>query len=877
MAWRKCLEQIEKEYPFFPLILANTHGSTHNDQKFRLPDPIILSSAIINRTIPLRGTKITISFPYLDDAAKWLTITTSLKLMREDYYTNKENSQNFIPGQKLILNGCVVEYVGEKVDSQYGFRIEYKCISDSKDPYTGKRGLITCVQPIEKVKFQSTKGNKPLSRDSQVESSIQALKDNINVLDKILNIRSYGNKTFFKRSVALVTQIGGIQRFLNKNQIDGGDIRNMMHWGKLDDEGRIKTIGNENVSSISSCVVSQNLVSLLAYLQNNQIEALIIDGAKKAVDEIQALNEIIDKKINIYIVVDRNDDVNLDYLGGLNFKRWSWEREQLKEIYDNYAPVESSPFTPFELSISHYINRSIKMELVEDSLVDNLIVLMLDLYKKISNDDVEMVIVKNKLVGIINEISRFVREPDHVWKEHATKVIEYVNEKLKQRYSWLDKDTQAGLDLVLNGIRDFSIYPKQHLPKMSKLSEKLQSLNAETNPRKIYVIVNGHKEIQPTKDYIVSRIDQDKKHEITCGTLEDYILNIDRQEHVEVVVCGWLTVEKITRLLKSYRANSLTFLLYKNEQQWLQKSMRFMEEIKPKNIDKEYFYSILSVPKDELSSSNTVSGGMPDQHGKYDIFELEFDFKKTLISRFTAIAHGKRKISARFITFVNSKFSFITQNHSIYRANKLLQSDSTDTALETVKLNDLSEGDYIIFRESERDVIKEIAEKGLEKAGKREIIITANLWKDSLKSAYGQDLNDFAELYRRLKEAGCVKHPTTIRTWLFDDNLIGPSDEYDLHIIAKACPYNDFEDKVNDVIEAIDLLRKAHNQAADYLKKIFLSKIPEAIRNKKDTSIEEISIDTDGSGLIHLIRIEEIGSDMEVDSSSINKLLSKET
>jgi hypothetical protein len=194
-------------------------------------------------------------------------------------------------------------------------------------------------------------------------------------------------------------------------------------------------------------------------------------------------------------------------------------------------------------------------------------------------------------------------------------------------------------------------------------------------------------------------------------------------------------------------------------------------------------------------------------------------------------------------------------------------------------VSQLQTGDYVLFQEPDRDIIREIADKGLAKAGQSNLRQVAGLWREALRDTYRRTPEGLAGLVALLQEAGCRRHPVTIRNWVFDEDQIGPGMMSDLERIAKATSNSSLTDRLDEVKGAILRVRGAHHEASAYIRNKLLTSLPEIVGGKR------LSDYASGSTILHLgefgqvaiLRIEEIGDDWEdIAATSVNRLLSEE-
>jgi hypothetical protein len=225
-------------------------------------------------------------------------------------------------------------------------------------------------------------------------------------------------------------------------------------------------------------------------------------------------------------------------------------------------------------------------------------------------------------------------------------------------------------------------------------------------------------------------------------------------------------------------------------------------------------------------------------------------------------------------------FAFLTESHRLPVVTDVVKGGVSEGEIPHRYVRELRVGDYILFQESNRNILREIADKGLAKDGKPDLRTTAGLWREALREAYAYNASSFEGLVRSLSDAGCKRLPSTIKNWLYDDNQIGPGKKRDLGYIARATGNKLLIERLEEVEAAISAVRGAHIQASNYIRHRLLAKLPEIIANRDRVGYgaqQSVQIDIEEYGRIMILWIEEIADDWEERPiNSVNCLLTEE-
>ena len=131
-----------------------------------------------------------------------------------------------------------------------------------------------------------------------------------------------------------------------------------------------------------------------------------------------------------------------------------------------------------------------------------------------------------------------------------------------------------------------------------------------------------------------------------------------------------------------------------------------------------------------------------------------------------------------------------------------------------------------------------------------------------------------------LQQAGCTKDKQTIKNWMINDNMIIPRSRKDLEIIAKVTGDKNLANKMDSVIEAGNIVNRAHIKAGRTLSNMLKSKIADILsgENNLDTfsTWDPIEFQIDNIGVVKLLKIIDIGAPITVSYMNTNRLFAEE-
>ena len=194
-----------------------------------------------------------------------------------------------------------------------------------------------------------------------------------------------------------------------------------------------------------------------------------------------------------------------------------------------------------------------------------------------------------------------------------------------------------------------------------------------------------------------------------------------------------------------------------------------------------------------------------------------------------------------------------------------------------LKPESLEEGDFVIVREADQDLIREMADKALASEGKTGLRELSGKWREPISIELVFSTRE--EVYKKLKKAGCKKSMITFNNWVDDEDMIAPQDKEDLRIIADAFDNETLRELLDKVYDAAKEVRKAHTQAGMQLSKLLQVKIAQELKEESITDIyniwDPITVEVEGVGNVKLLKIIDIESEVEIESSMTNRLLSE--
>lgn len=863
-----------KDQPFLNNINLNV---TENSSSESLHSFISFNTGLLlNALNHQNNNRLIICVPASLKLSQWLAFLISIANYKKDYIQNTTKSSSFKPGQKLFVNGAIVEYVGEEWDEKWGLMISIKCRVGNKD-------FVTISQPgLEYKFFQVTDSSKRLSSNIEFSTAMKSVQQGKYPIDQVLDITSYGNRGHIQNSTVLISRIGQTETFINQQHVNGIQISDLLGWAKIDDYGNLISLDRNKVTSQPSSIVASNLYSLSEYVgEFNLKKTIIIDGTAKCLMELPQLDTILEEKPNVIVISDLTDLKGVSELIKRDFKVWQWNKEMIEDLCSDVLSQQTITFSDLNYKLNRFCHETISLEKVSDGQIEQIADKTFEFVKLLPEDQQDLIHVKYEIVGLVNNILRMTRSYNQDEKEEKLNILQNMKRKFDIHDQWLNTDFKnRARELFELLVNFFSGSDKSSDEKNIKLAQLIKSHVQNTSDKNLLILCSNSDEAEKSSSYWVNKLGTSVNTGVQFISLDslDEKLKIDN----EMIITGWLGLDKMNKILNGLNSDKITLLCYGKEANWFESATSFWDRANNFNIDYDYFAGILKISKEELEQAikPTVITEPSPQTDIEEVIKIEYKLKKHQLSKFlVAGLIGEESVLAKPIGLSSSKIAFFTDTHKIYLLNDILEGNSERSDIPHIFANELKEGDKILFRDSSRDIIRDIAEKMLTNAGKGNLSITARIWKQCLREEFNRQARNFLRLSKLLQYAGCNRHPTTIKQWVLDDDQIGPRDVNDMMIIAKVTDSQDLKDKMEEVKSAIIEVRSAHQQASAFIVRSLKEAIIKKIEDENSEALIEdsLSIDLGQYGLISVLTANEVDNEwVNIDRSKVNKPLRRD-
>jgi hypothetical protein len=695
-----------------------------------------------------------------------------------------------------------------------------------------------------------------------------------NAVDTVLGTRTCGNRTLFRSSIALASGGSEAEEFARETFMNGEALSDMFLWGRLESDGTCKTVGNQLIQGSPSCLIASDLYRLATYLESNQetCRGIVINGSAPFAHDWQKLDEILGLDLPVLVLLDLHDTECLPELQKRDFRTWQWSNKILQQ-----TPVingdASSPFFLLGQTVRAYCSRHYGTEPVDHAKLQEAFEEARALEEYLSDRSL-LGQSYNSLWRILLDLSRLLWQPSSDWVKTTQDKLARIRLEFSGARVWLSVEAnEKAMRLIDCLIAVLLAFYQEPPPKVRNLASWVEALG---EGEKLSVVLARLECVEQAKEFWRQKMSKEKFKAIRFLTLKELEGSVDPD--TQLLVCGWLGWQKMNQLLNGLHSACITVLTYPFELRWFQHAHNCWKNRNMAAISTADLARILQTSEDAVKGiASEVEPIEVPEEGTDDPQVFELKLQNLYIKSWAKGGNLQgESVNARLVIFPQKQFAFLTETHRIPVVTEVVRKRITKGMIPMLCVVDLREGDWVLFHESNRNVIAEIADDALERAGRIEQKSVANLWRLALQKRYDKLGFSVDLLVSELKQQKCYRHPVTVYNWIHFEDIIGPRDQDALQAIAIVAHDRKLSDRLDEVWQAISEVRGAHLQASTYMRNQLLSRLPNLIEGQlSDQGFYVLNLERFGQ--VTLLQIEEVGDSWDkIPKSGVNCLLRQE-
>ena len=818
---------------------TSLHSFNKRKEKIELSNILVFTTDIINKI--LNYSNLVVISPYSSDLSISISYLSTLIKILNGEILMEFNFDDLEIGKKYKFQNSIVMLDDIYVDQNGLKRIKIELIDDSFYHIP-----ISVAPNLQKVET-----NRRLSSLKKFKNDFNSWKHETN---SDLLKKAYNFKTYVKKSSIYYSDIKIDERILDEILLEGESIKDLVLTGKINNSEVIVTEpgqydGNPGVT------YSRDLDDLYDYFdKRDQFESIFMsfNQVKNLFSNIQIVDLINDHKFKNVIFTHQLDDNSLEELKKRGYLIWNWNKKFIKQFNVNQRSLNN-----IDKIFNDYAVSSVKLIKVF-SKNTKVIIKLLNEIKKSYNDLTSdlMEIFDNLYAAYFNLVRNYsdIQLDQNFYNE--------LSENLNLRRPTTNPEVISKFYEIMDLIKDS--FRSHNLNQKKQFFSNITNLKIRDNLN-TYFVIDNRQNYKETYEWFLDNsinLDNHKLKLIYSNELKDINHSFSR-----VYFPFWLSSKKMNEIIYSMNIKELYLVLYESEYDWAMKQINIWEKQETNNNDNfKIIKDIFGLSLGPINKPITEDIILNEDNLLDDVDEF------ILVSKIRRFIEGsdvnEELIDVYPIELSEDRIYLSSVNHTLLSISR---NSRGDLEVHNKKPNKLNAGDFIVLRSSERDIIRDYADKILLSEGKTSLRQIAESWKvefRALKEKYNYD-----EIFRLYKEKGGQRLKISVKNWLDEENMIGPKYYEDLQIIFEITKQATDVDKVHKAIQTVE---KYHVKAGYEISQILEKNIFEKSENAQfDNSLSINSFETlylDSIGEIYLYKIIDISNVIKIPKSKSNQI-----
>ena len=860
--WNEYIEQLLSRESSFDGISLSIGDAT---KPVGVPPIIKASVLMLDRMLECQGKFNILVFPERIQSIFIFTLVKLLYNISEGRIERAYDPEKFQPGEHLKLGKAVVEFL--RVEERYGKKHIVLRLAD-----------LETSAPIEYFPlFQKTTATR-LSKDARFteeKKAAKALLSSVSPKAKYLKLLT-DYRTHMDSSIVNMTSVINMKEQINDCKLFGKDVSDLLLIGQADYAGNVRNIGAGQLGGIPAIVLASDLYAIAEMAQNGRpIQSIIIDGSNAGalLSQLDALDDLMRLGVPITCVTDIVNSFDLQPFLDRKFNLWRWDETSITDKLYDAVPLSSDQKT------KHCAKRNVE-HLISDGNEISTAIRKLSFHKgEAQTLSAQMLKLFDRLYSLAFTALREIVPFDDSQISQNRRILDECTTILAAEKNYIAPKTYDDYCIIIDSLN--KIFTKGYiLSKHDALGEKLK----KEKYKSICIVVPERAEKKHIQDYwqMWCRRKMLSTQVFVLHPAEYYPAQCT--QFSATIVVGWLKRAIMRKILYSFNTQSYTVLMYDYEKGWRNFSTAKWNAALDNSQNRQVIEKSFATDKIQISTTRfDPRPAISEETPKADEYEeIEMILRENKYRQYIA-SGGKKSANetteAIPVNFVGGYLAFYRTGHKVLSATNIIVNDSDKIKDEDKKLpSELKLGDFVVVREADRDIIKEIADVVLERSGKTGHRELATKWKEALDIETLFYTND--QIYQRLVAAGCTRGPESVYRWLTDEDMIAPQGKEDLQYIAKVTGSTVLSDMLDQIYDAAQTVKAAHSKAGKILSDTLKTRIVEAIDQYGDIDPfniwEPIEMQVDGIGTVRILKIIDIGAPVIVDIADTNRLIDEE-
>lgn len=857
MEWSDYLEKlIEDENDFDGITLSLDGGAS----VIAVPPIIRASVLMLDKMLENQGKRQIIVFPERNQSTFIFSIAYLLHNIIDGKIKQKYEPHSFAPGEKLKIGNAVVEFVCfEFHEGKEHIKIR---LGDNSTV-----SMALTKAPI----LQKTDTSRKLSPYKTYAKEIKKVREQCRHMERdgspLAVLMEY--KTHMMSSVYSVTPVAPVKEKIADCYLCGTKLTQLLMLSTVDHEGKMQSIGAGQAAGIPAMVYATDLYAVNSTLENNPLpQSVLIDASNmnNIAGQLDELDDLIRRNIPIICLTDTMNSFEMDLLKQREFNIWRWDAASITgQLYDASA-------IPMDQKVKFCANQEINYIKVDGHEISAAIQKISAHRRETQDASAKIMKVYSRLYNLSFTALHSVIPFGDTEINLAQKSLEECKRFLQEEKSFIKEQLYEDYCAAVDDLN--KVYSNGfNLSKVPALTEVLKN----HRHTRICIIVPERTNKKATLDYWQHWIMKSYSYiNITVLFPGEYYAAVNLKYDF-VIVVGWLKRAIMRKIIYSFNAQTYVVLLYDYENQWQRYSVRKWKKALKVSDNEEIMKKSFSEKNFDVSSSRYTE--MPeatvelDGSSEDEQEDIELVLRENTFRRYINGNSKAESVNAIPISYVGGYVAFYRVGHKLISATSIIVDNGKD--IKTILPTDLKVGDFIVVREADKDIIRDLADIILENSGMSYLRSIAGKWREVLEiEMLFTSINEF---YQKLVNVGCTKGLATVKRWIEDDEIIAPQQKQDLQYIAEVTQSGLLKEMMDDIYNAAQEVKAAHMKAGRVLSQQLQKKLAEELKNygKIDTFNfwEPIEMEIEGIGSIKVLKVIDVGNVVMVDASDTNRLI----
>lgn len=857
MQWDQYMQKILTEETYLDNIGLDI-GDFHGE----IPNIIKASVYLLEKMIKNQGRKHILVFPDDKQLPFIFVISQLLYNISIGKIQNSYSPEEFKTGQILKLGNCICEFI--KVDI-------HPLKPNKKAIFLRFADVDKYCCPLEMAPyFQISNTKKKLSKKEVYQrEKKKLLEDSLKSLNSLQDFKNI--KTHIKETVFYIASVANCERCAEEIKLDGESVHEFFFIAKTDYSGNLINYKGKYVGVPAMVFASQVSYVNEAIENGVPVQSVIINLSEYNIDnQLDALDDLLSLKVPIICVTNTISSFELQELKNRDFNIWRWDEDS----------ISSNIRTADEVNFAKTINRCVDSQVISHPIsapeISEAFSILYRYKKFIENESVRMNVLFSQLFSMAYIT---VRNICVLTEAERCKYLDKINDcrnVLEKERAFLQPNRYTNFVKVIENFETiFKTY--KNFPKTEAMYNLLKDRTAE-RPSAFYIICSNSDDPKAVRDYWIKKLYMiGYSPYIKVLYAKDFI-KLEETTAEVAFVSGWLGASVIRKLIYSYKVKTLHIFTYECEEGWRKSHLKAWKRGLSNENNKIIVQKSFNNKALEIKI-NSESIEILDREEKNILAEqddLDLILQENKYRHYVSKVNMNDVVEARPVGFAGGEFVLYTHTHTILVATNIIQ--QITNKIEKKDVSGLKVGDFVVVRESSKDIVRDVADMILNANGKGDYRKITSLWQDPLRLE--EALTSVGEVIKKLRAVGCKRNELTIRNWIFSEDLIIPHSKEDLEYIAKATGDGILTEEIDDIFEKGRIVTSAHIKAGTVISERLTESIAEKLSKEKIDPFniwDPIELELEEVGNVKILKVIDIGSNtMPVRKGDTNRILAED-